>query len=262
MTKKRSNYPLGFLIIIALLLVAWQYTVFENDHRRLQQTVDVLESSFASLQDTHLLPQLKDKLDLTKKRISPKIPTGDTQDLDFLRGIRTTCLLNHSICHLLGKNSILKTYNNDKEIVFEIKGPKKDIQEILVEIENSTRLLSWNEICLQSESSTSEDITLHVSFVIYHFPHLTFQGREKLHRPEFETNAWLPPFTYYLNKTREKAETIYDLLMITPNTEEQLNALREYRWEKERLDRMESVLATLTNNRKPLSIERDYPICN
>ena len=247
----------GILTIATLLLLAWQYTVFDGDHRRLLEEVDVLEQAYGSLQDLHSLSLHHDEHVARMEKLIKEIPMGDSEDIGFLKAIRTTCLLNNSTCQLLEKKSLPNTFHNEKKIRFKITGLFDDIQAILHEIEHSPRLINWASTCISEEMTPSGQVSIEISFVMYHFPHLTFAMEESIDRPELETKTWLPPFTYYLNKTKEKAETIYDLLMVTPNAADQLNQFRKFNWENDRLLQMESILKTLKERRRSLELQFD-----
>jgi Tfp pilus assembly protein PilO len=249
---QRTQYLSGVVTILTVLLLVWQYTVFDRDHTKLLKEVEILEQAFEVFQKIHVLPQLQEELSIRNGIIETKIPTGDLLDIDFIKAIRTTCLLNSSTCLLFEKKQFPNTFYNEKRISFKIRGQKDDVYAMLKEVESSQRLINWQQICQKTESAISSHSTFEVSFLIYHFPHLSFKAKNPIHRPNLETETWLPPFTYYIRKTREKAETIYDMLMVTPNAEDQLNTLKEYNWEKDMADQKQSIIETLQSSRGTL----------
>ncbi len=258
----KTKFFRGLSTILMMICIGWQYSVFQEDQRKLNAEFSILQNIYASLEDAHLLPEKIKRIDSAIEILSEKIPVGEYQNENLLKSIRTICLLNGTTYHLLEKKLKKQPLYKVDHIRFQISGMNNAVLNVLTEIDKMDRFINWTSLCNRRpmHETTRTEVTSSLTF--YHLPTATLPKMPYLKKPDLEIQAWMPPFTYKLRKITEKTETAYDLIAATPNAEEQLQLVEEYKWKEARLLQMQSIWENLENRRSPLtSFLTDISVC-
>ncbi len=259
---QKPKFFRGLSTILVMICIGWQYSVFQEDQRKLNNEFSVLQNIYASLEEAALLPEKIKGIDASIEILSEKIPIGEYQDEHFLKSIRTICLLNGTTYHLLEKKFKTQPFYKVEGIRFKITGMNNAVLNVLTEIEKMDRFINWTSVCNRKPMHETDRTEITSSLTFYHLPTATLPRVPYPKKPDLEIQTWMPPFTYQLRKIREKTETAYDLIAATPNAEKQLQLVEEFKWKKARLLQMQSIWENLENRRSPLaSFLTDISVC-
>ncbi len=249
-------------VFLFLLCMPWQYCIYKEDRRRLEKESTHLQTLYASLEQSPLIREKINNIDLSIEQLAAKIPIGDYNNEAFLRSLRTICLLNGTIYQLLNKKYYEHPFYSMEQFHFKIHGRRNSVQNTVMEIEKMNRLINWDTICLSQPLPHSQRVELHFSLKIYHLNPITPQRKQYVRKPNLEVKTWMPPFSYKLGKIKNDAETTYEVLAATPNVENLIHFVKEYAWKNDRLQQMTSLENQLEATRTELlSFLKELPIC-
>ncbi len=243
----------GLTTLLVTLCIAWQYCVYKEDQRRFDRESYMLQKAYASVEKAHFSTEKIKKIDTSTENLSEKIPIGDYQNEHFLKSLRTLCLLNGTTYLLLNKKFKAQPFYSLEQLTFKIYGMKTSVLKVLSEIEQMNRLINWKTICIGQPSPHTKRVEIRFSIKIYHLNPIKLRRKKYIKMPDLEIQTWLPPFTSQLTKIKEDAQTTYDLLKITPNAENLLHLVEEYKWKKARLLQLQSIKKQLEDTRTPLA---------
>jgi hypothetical protein len=281
--SNRNSSPNRILLVIGgtlsgliIALFVWQYSVYRDEARVLDQAAAKAEKTHAqvlkglkSLSVKDLEKQLSD-ITREMQEINRRFPSKEK--FDFRRMTSTVYRIgeNRQIrWDIIDKKFISRDFYEEGRFTWRASGPLQDIKKALKQVDEAFTLIQWNTLCLVSKKTTDSPPVLKFTFSLF-FETWKPETPLKAGRPpalsgDIRTNTWLPPFSIWIGKRKKDLKDLEDQIKADPGMEtkqalfEQIRALKILSKKKEtviehisgRLPSLETVMADIHECPRP-----------